>query len=815
MALTRLRRNTHWSISAFGGISLVFGLALLAGGLRLLALGGSWYYVLAGLCLSSAGLALALGRIEGAWLYAGLLAGTFLWTLWEVGWDFWGFVPRLALLLILSIILTLLLPRLDGAPARRVTRTITAALSLCLLGAVVWAFTPHHTFRSDEMPESPAISLASQVVLPPDAFIQPADAPVDEDWAAYGRSNAATRYSPLRQIHRENVRQLARAWVYRTGDMPVEGEKKWGAETTPLKIGERLYLCSAMNKLIALDAASGKELWKYDPHVSKEHIPYTAACRGVAFYEAPQLAADAPCKRRIIEGTLDARLIAVDAADGEPCADFGRDGQVSLTEGMGKVLPAMVAVTSPPSIIRGVAVVGHQVLDGQYRHAPSGVIRGYDAVTGELVWAWDMLHPDRKGSPPAREEYARGTPNSWTIASGDEELGLVYVPMGNSSGDYYSGSRSDIENRYSTSIVALDAMTGEVRWSFQTVHLDVWDYDLGSQPTLIDFPVGEDTVPALLVPTKQGDLYVLDRATGEPVLPVEEWPAPRGNVPGNALSPTQPHSPAMPVLRKPDLTEQDMWGLTPFDQLYCRIQFRAASYDGLYTAPTLGKRWIQWPGYNGGNDWGSVAVDVERGILVANYSNVPMYNQLITREEAEERGLVALGMPGGSSESSGPQPMIGTPYGADIAPWRLFTGMLCNDPPYGSITAIDLSTGTVLWDVPLGTARRNGPFGIPTYLPINIGTPNNGGPIVTAGGLIFIAAATDELLRAIDIETGKVLWTDALPAGGQATPMTYEVGGEQYVVVMAGGHHFMETRSGDYLIAYKLPRGLTAGQRKE
>jgi quinoprotein glucose dehydrogenase len=379
--------------------------------------------------------------------------------------------------------------------------------------------------------------------------------------------------------------------------------------------------------------------------------------------------------------------------------------------------------------------------------------------------------------------------------------------MGNSSAEYYSGSRTPTENHFNTSVVALDVTTGDVRWSFQTVHIDVWDYDLGSQPTLLDFPAANGKVSALLLATKQGDIYVLDRATGKPLTPVEMRPAFAGRVPGNSLSPRQPHSVGMPVLRPPDLTEHDMWGLTPIDQLYCRIQFRNANYDGLYTPPSLERRWIQWPGYNGGNDWGSVARDLARGVLIANYSNVPMYNQLLTREQATARGLVAIGMPGGSSESSGRQPMIGTPYAADVSPWRVkFTGMLCNDPPYGGITAINLATRKVIWATPLGTARRNGPFGIPTHLPIAIGTPNNGGPIVTAGGLIFIAAATDDLIRAIDVETGKVLWHDALPAGGQSTPMTYEAGGTQYVVMMAGGHHFMETRAGDYLIAYRLRR---------
>ena len=788
-------RLGHWSLIVLGAVFALLGLILAFGGARLIALGGSWYYLIAGIGLVLAGVQLIRGLMSGAWLYAAVFIGTLVWALVEVGSDFWGYVPRVALLLVLAIVLSLLLPRLYDGLSGGIARTIAFVLAVAFLAAVALAFAPHHTYRSG--------AIATQA-----STVQPADAPSSEDWSAYGRNNAATRYSPLRQINRSNVARLERAWVYRTGDMPIEGKRKWGAETTPLKIGDSIYLCSAMNKLIALDATTGKERWRYDPKVHPKYIPYTAACRGVAYYEASQLDDEAPCKRRVIEGTLDARLIAVDADDGVPCADFGENGEVDLTLGMGQVFPAQVAVTSPPVIVRGIAVIGHQVLDGQYRNAPSGVIRGYDAVTGELAWAWDMLKPERKGLPPEGEQYSRGTPNFWTIAAGDEALGLAYVPMGNSSADYYSGSRTEIENRYNTAVVALDVTSGDVRWSFQTIHIDVWDYDLGSQPSLVDLRTDDGTVAALILPTKQGDIYVLDRATGRPLTAVEERPAPPGGAQGNVLSPTQPHSTEMPVLRPPALTERDMWGISPIDQLYCRIQFRQASYEGLYTPPTLGRRWIQWPGYNGGNDWGSAAVDTDRGILIANYTNVPMYNELITREEANERGLVALGMPGGSSESQGPQPMIGTPYAADISPWRLrSTAMLCNDPPYGSITAIDLSTRKVLWITPLGTARRNGPFRIPTYLPINIGTPNNGGPIVTAGGLIFIAAATDDLIRAIDVDSGEVLWTDALPAGGQATPITYQAGGVQYVLMMAGGHHFMETRAGDYLIAYKLPGG--------
>lgn len=628
------------------------------------------------------------------------------------------------------------------------------------------------------------------------------------DWVAYGRTVEATRYSPLDAINTENVGQLTRAWVYRSEDMPPESvDGKWAPENTPLKVGTALYLCTPRNIMISLDAASGRERWRYDPNVTIDNIPYSASCRGVSFYEQPDAPEEALCKRRIIGGTLDARLIAVDADTGQLCPDFGDSGQVDLLQGMGESVPGFVAVTSPPTIVRGVAVVGHQVLDGQKEDAPSGVIRGYDVVTGELAWAWDMGRPGKTGRPQGDEVYTRGTPNAWTIFAGDEQLGMVYVPMGNSSVDYWAGNRRDFENRFSTALVALDATTGEVRWEFQTVHKDLWDYDLGSQPTLLDFPTGDgETTPAVILPTKQGDIFVFDRATGEPLTEVVERPVPQSELPNENAAPTQPFSIGMPTLAKPELTGRDTWGLTPLDQLWCRIQFHRASYEGRYTPPTVERPFIQYPGYNGGNDWGSGSLDPERGIFVANYNNIPMYDQLIHRDEANKKGMVPVGQPGGTTNSGGGVPQAGSPYAVSIKPWRNgFTGMPCTRPPFGGIMAIDIQTREVLWDVPLGTARANGPFGIPSHLPVVIGTPNNGGSVVTAGGLIFIAAATDNQIRAIDIETGEVLWEDELPAGGQATPMTFEADGRQYLVINAGGHHFMETPIGDYFIAYSLP----------
>nr|WP_245941373.1 pyrroloquinoline quinone-dependent dehydrogenase [Cereibacter changlensis] len=665
----------------------------------------------------------------------------------------------------------------------------------------------------DEGSDEESIDAVNTADAPPEAVSSTARAalPVLEtgaDWPAYGGSTEARRFSPLDQINTTNIGNLERVWTFNTGDLPTEAaEGQYSPENTPLKVGDDLFVCTPMGMIIAVDAATGLEEWRFDPEVSEDAIPYGATCRGVAYFETPGAAADELCANRILWGTLDARLIAVDAALGQPCADFGENGEVDLERGLGDTVPGWYAITSPPTIVRGVAVMGAQVKDGQAEDSPSGVVRGYDAVTGELAWAWDLGNPENRGAPAEGEVYTRGTPNMWTIAAADEELGLVYLPLGNSAVDYYGSNRSEAENEYATSLVAVDATTGEDVWHFQTVYNDVWDYDLGSQPSLVDFPTADGTVPALVLSSKQGDIFILDRATGEPLVPVEERPVPTDlGVEQDYLSPVQPFSTYHSLLMD-DLEEKDMWGMTPLDQLWCRIQFRRANYAGVYTPPTADAHWIQYPGYNGGQDWGSMAVDTERGILIANYNDMPNFNRLLPREEADEMGVRPIFDP--AYEPGGPEagPQLGSPYAISVnAGWRLpFTGLLCTEPPYGGIRAIDLATGETLWDEPIGTARRNGPFGIPSMLPMKIGTPNNGGPVATAGGLIFIAAATDDLIRAIDIETGETVWEDALPGGGQTTPITYEVGGRQFVVIYPGGHHFMETPISDAVIAYALP----------
>jgi len=781
-----------------GLVEALIALALLIGGIWLAALGGSAYYLLAGAAMLVSGLLLMRGHMIGGWVYIAVFFLTLIWALWEVGTNGWALVPRVIAPLVLLVAVLFAMASLSTRPNR---------WKLAAGGAiiVVGLFTVSGVMIGWLNRSSPSMDLPAAHMAMADPALMQAGA----DWPAYGGSFSARRYSPLSQITPDNVGKLKRAWLIHTGDLPSSQKVRgtYGAENTPLKVGDSLYVCTPKNIVISLDPATGKERWRFDPKVSDDAIPYTAACRGVSYYAVPDATPGQACGHRLLFGTLDARLFALDASTGRPCQDFGSNGQVDTKIGMGDTPPGYVSINSPPTIIRGVAVTGHQVLDGQDRWAPSGVIRGFDAVTGKLRWAWDMMNPDWTGYPPPGKTWARGTPNMWTIASGDEQLGLVYLPMGNAAADYYSGLRRPAENQYATSLVALDVTTGKPRWHFQAVRKDVWDYDFGAQATLIDYPSSAGPVPALVLPSKQGDIYVLDRRTGQPLTPIGTIKAPGGGVEPAERSPTQMVS-LWQTLRKPDLTEKDMWGMSPIDQMICRIQFRKASYKGFYTPPTADRRSIEYPGYNGGTDWGGIAVDPVRGVIVANYNDMPNYVRLVPRAEANKRGWAprdqARGNIGGAEGAGDPQ--AHTPYAIDVnAGWRLpLTGMLCKQPPYGGIRAIDIATGKTIWDRPFGTARTNGPFGIPSMLPITIGTPNNGGAVVTASGLVFIAAATDNLIRAIDLRTGKTIWSDVLPAGGQATPMTYEMNGKQYVVIYAGGHHFMETPIGDEVIAYAL-----------
>ena len=502
---SELQRYLAWSPALLGGVVALLGLILAGGGAYLAWLGGSLYYVLVGAMLLAAGYLMIKGRIAGLYTYVGAFAFTCFWAFWEVGLSGWQLIPRLVgpfVLLILAILVAPLLDQTTGRGARK-WGLVSAGIFVAALAILIPIF--NRQAAPLQLPDARADAF----------FADPAYVPTKGEWNAYGGGQSAQRYSELAQITPANVKDLKRVWTFHTDDIP----KKYGSELTPLKVGGVIYGCTPMNKLFALNAATGEKLWMYDPQVPASWVPYTAACRGVAYYSNPSATAGQACAERIIEGTLDMRLIAVDARSGQPCQDFGKNGSADLKVGLAQkdsatgaitpVIPGTVAITSAPVIVRGVVVSGHQVLDGQRRWAASGVIRGCDAVTGELRFAWDINQPEVTKLPPDGKPYSLGTPNMWTTGVGDERLGLVYLPMGNSAGDYYTSLRSDEEKKYSSALVALDVNTGKPRWVFQTVHNDVWDYDLGSQPTLIEFPTDGGKVPAILLPTKSGDMFVL------------------------------------------------------------------------------------------------------------------------------------------------------------------------------------------------------------------------------------------------------------------------------------------------------------------
>jgi quinoprotein glucose dehydrogenase len=786
--------KSNWAAIILAIIFAIIGIVLTIGGAWLAVLGGSIYYLIAGIALLASAWFLVRGRLLGGWIYVGLFVLSLIWGLAEARGNVWAMVPWTIAPLVLWILLMLVMPTLTGA--RRRWPMAAGGIAAGIIAVAVIFIV---------LGTSGGTAVAA---LPPQnsqGMVDPSGTGTGENWPAYGGTNAAWRYSPLTQINASNVGKLEKVWEVHTGGLPTNPNymKLYGTENTPLKIGDLLYTCTAKNVVVAYDAATGKEVWRMDPKVPDKWIPYTTACRGVAYYQVPGEAANSPCSARIIEGTLDSRLIALDARTGALCKEFNGTGEQDTKIGMGPVYPGLATINSAPTIVRGIIVVPHQILDGQCRCSPSGVIQGFDAKTGKLAWAWDVEHPDWNGYPPPGQTWAKATPNSWMSSSADEKLGLVYLPMGNYAADYISTGRPERSNQVSSSIVAIDVTTGKPRWVFQTVKKDVWDYDIGSQPSLIDY----HGTPALLVASKQGDLYVLDRATGKALSPIGSIAAPPGGVEPSERAPRQIVS-LWNTLKMPDLVESDMWGMSPIDQMICRIQFRQSDYRGEFTPPRADKYTIQYPGYNGGNDWGSMSIDPMRGVAIVNYNDMPNHVILIPRKQANKEGIkprFATNI--ASTQAHAIDPQWGVPYAVHVnAGWRMpFTKLLCTRPPYGGIRAIDTETGKTLWDRPFGEARNNGPFNIPTMLPFTIGTPNNGGAVTTASGLIFIAAATDDLLHAIDERTGKTLWTVPLPAGGQANPIVYQQNGREYLVIFAGGHHFMETPEGDSIIAYALP----------
>jgi quinoprotein glucose dehydrogenase len=616
------------------------------------------------------------------------------------------------------------------------------------------------------------------------------------DWPDYGGTKRAERYSPLTQITRQNVGHLEVAWEYHTGDVSDgKGEVRstTAFEATPILVDETLYLCSPFNRVIALDPETGAERWVYDPKIDLTgRYANQLVCRGVSTWLDPDRGALSPCRRRIYTGTNDARLIALDAATGRPCADFGNGGEVDLTIGIGEILwKGEYQVTSPPAVAGDVVVVGSAVSDNARTDAPSGVVRGFDVRTGALRWSWDPV-PENFGMR-VEGQYVLGTPNVWAPFAVDEERDLVFAPTGNSAPDYYGGHRNGLD-LYPSSVVALRGSTGEVVWAFQTVHHDLWDYDVPAQPTLTTLVRDGRQIPAVIQATKMGHVFVLHRETGEPLFPVEERPVPQDGVPGEKLSPTQPFPVKPPPIGQREIRPEDAWGITPWDRRACRKWIESLRFDGIFTPPTL-QGTLVLPGNGGGTNWGGLAVDPERQIVVTKVSNFAFVVTLMPTEEYERERAANPGVE--------IVPQRGTPYALRREVLLSPLGLPCTPPPWGQLVAVDLKSGEIAWDVTLGTVRDLAPIPIP----IEWGTPNLGGPLLTASGLTFIGAAMDDYLRAFDIETGEELWKGRLPAGGQATPMAYRLrrDGKQYVVIAAGGHGRAGTTLGDSVIAFALP----------
>jgi len=631
------------------------------------------------------------------------------------------------------------------------------------------------------------------------------------DWPAYGGDPGGRRWSPLDQIHRGNVEHLEVAWTYRHGDVSdgSDGTTRTSFQATPLVIGNALYFCTGRNRVIALDPETGRELWTFDPEVRLTRLggPYPRVCRGVEHWRDPERADDEVCAARIFTGTLDSELIALDAATGRPCPDFGSGGRVALREGVGVEEPWEYYPTSPPLAVGDVVVAGALVADNLRVDAPAGVVRGFDARTGVLRWAWDPVPPGWTGSlggkrgGDAGSGFTRGTPNVWSILSADPERGLVFVPTGNASPDYFGGERSGLEH-YASSVVALDAATGGVAWRFQTVRHDLWDYDVAPQPLLAELPVAGRSVPAVVQGTKMGLVFLLHRETGEPLFGVEERPVPRTDVPGETTAPTQPFPSHVPPLHPLSLEPEDAFGFTPWDRGACRELLERYRTEGIYTPPSL-EGSVHFPGPAGGPNWGSAALDPRRHVLYVNQSRIPLVVKLLPREEYES-------LPEDERTATYPNdmyPMEGTPYAVLRGPLLSPLGAPCNPPPWGTLSAVDLARGEVLWEVPLGTSRDQAPFPV-WWLQGAVGAPNLGGPIATAGGLVFIGATTEKTFRAFDADTGEVLWQARLPYTANSTPATYRVGrdGRQLVVVAAGGHGWSEP--GDALVAFALPGDL-------
>jgi quinoprotein glucose dehydrogenase len=626
-----------------------------------------------------------------------------------------------------------------------------------------------------------------------------AQSSASSDWPNYGNDPGGTRYSPLTQINRENVTNLKVAWVFHTGDISEGsgGKKRSGFETTPILVDGTLYFTTPFNRVIALDPETGKQLWAYDPKIDQT-LDYGDGLvnRGVATWLDPTRASKQPCHRRIYESTQDARLISLDAASGKPCSDFADTGQVSLINVPG-YRPGWYHMTSPPTVIDDLVVVGSAIDDNQRAAMPAGVVRAFDARSGALRWSWDPIPTspaDASSSASDKKiEPQTGAANAWSIMTVDPQRDLIFIPTGSASPDYYGGLRPG-DNKWANSVVALHAKTGKIAWGFQLVHHDLWDYDTAAPPLLTTLRHNGADVPVVIQGNKTGFLYVLNRDSGAPVFPVEERRVPPSDIPGEAASPTQPFPTAPPPLSPQRIFTDDAWGPTPEDREICRTWMKNLFNQGIFTPPSP-QGTLAVPGNLGGMTWSGYAFDPQHSLLFVNTNHLATKIKLIPRVDYARRES--------RTEDGEYSPQTGAPY----ALFRRFlqspSDMPCVAPPWGMLSAVDMVEGKIRWQVPLGSMQDFGG----KQPPIPPGSLSLGGPIVTAGGLVFIAGTFDPFLRAFDIENGKELWKAQLPASGHATPMTYRsASGKQFVVIAAGGHpKITEESLGDALVAFSLP----------
>ena len=610
----------------------------------------------------------------------------------------------------------------------------------------------------------------------------------DTGWQAYGADASGTRYSTAKQITRANVGKLRLAWQYHTHalDTPGAANERAAFESTPILVDGKLILTTPFNRVIALDPATGTELWSYDPAVDRTRGYSEVVSRGVASWTDTRAVANAPCKLRVFQGTIDARLIALDGGTGKPCADFGAAGTIDLTRTVsaGPEFRSDYEVTSAPTVVGDLVITGSDIGDNGAVDMPRGTVRAFDARSGALKWSWNPI------AWAEQQQVRTGAANAWAPLAADAARDLVFVPTGSASPDYYGGARPG-DNQWANSVVALKASTGEFVWGFQVVHHDILDFDVASQPTLIDFR-GR---PAVAVTTKIGHVFVLDRATGKPLHEVAERSVPASDVAGEQASPTQPF-PAWSAMVPQTIAAADLYGATPEMAQWCREKLATLRNEGLFTPPSA-RGTISFPGHIGGVNWGGATWDPQRHLLIANTNRVAAIVQLLPREELlaafrrEKETETAWGGEFGLQR--------GTPYGMHREWFVAPNHQPCNAPPWGAIVAFDVDTGKLRWQSPTGSMGDGWPAG----------SISLGGAASTAGGLVFSAGTVDAHLRAFDTDTGREVWSAELPAGGQSTPMTYMWRGKQYVVIAAGGHGRMRSgvggSMGDSVVAFALP----------